>query len=133
LPPLRGKTQESAKGILLKCEPVSLLTKKMTQQKSLRVVEDDLTAGDKPEFERAFHVVRAANILNRAYFADATLMQMLNKLKNRLKPGGILIVCRTNDEGINNGTIFRLAESVKFQILNRIGSGSEIEGLLSGV
>jgi hypothetical protein len=130
LAPLRGQTQESAKGMLLKCEPVSLLTRKMTKQNSLRVIEDDLAAGDKPEFVQAFHVVRAANILNRAYFADATLLQMLSKLTNRLKPNGVLIVCRTNDEGINNGTIFRLVEAGRFQVLNRIGSGSEIEDLL---
>jgi hypothetical protein len=130
LPPLRGQTQEAATGMLLKCEPVSLLTKKMTQQSALQVIEDDLVAGDRPEFKHAFQVIRAANILNRAYFADATLVQMLNKLKNRLVPEGILIVCRTNDEGINNGTIFRQVEGGKVQVLTRIGSGSEIEALL---
>jgi len=130
LPPLRGQTQECANGMLLKCEPVSLLTKKMTQQSSLQVVEDDLVTSDKPEFKEAFHVVRAANILNRAYFADATLLQMLDKLKNRLKPNGVLIVCRTNDEGINNGTIFRRVADRQFQVLTRVGSGSEIEDLL---
>jgi hypothetical protein len=130
LPPLLGQTQEAATGMLLKCEPISLLTKKMKQQNALQVIEDDLVAGDRPEFKHAFHVIRAANILNRAYFADATLVQMLNKLKNRLMAEGILMVCRTNDEGINNGTIFRLVGSGNFQILTRIGSGSEIEDLL---
>jgi hypothetical protein len=131
LPPLRGQTQEAATGMLLKCEPISLLTKKMKQQNALRVIEDDLVAGDRPEFKHAFHVIRAANILNRAYFADATLVQMLNKLGNRLKPNGVLIVCRTNDEGVNHGTIFRQVEGGKFQVLSRIGSGSEIEDLLT--
>jgi hypothetical protein len=133
LPPLRGQTQEAATGMLLRCEPVSLLTKKMTQQNALQVIEDDLVAGDKPEFKHAFHVIRAANILNRAYFADATLVQMLKKLGNRLKPSGVLIVCRTNDEGVNHGTIFRQVEGGKFQVLTRIGNGSEVEALLSVV
>jgi hypothetical protein len=133
LAPLQGQTQESANGMLLKCEPVALLTRKMTQQSSLQVVEDDLQGSERPEFADAFEVVRAANILNRAYFTDATLIRMLGKLTKRLKRDGVLILCRTNDDGINNGTIFRQVEGCKFQVLTRLGSGSEIEDLVSVV
>jgi hypothetical protein len=133
LPPRNGDHREAATGFLLKCEPVTLLTKRFVQHEDLRVVEDDLLAANRPEFAEAFHVVRAANILNRAYFSDEVLSQTVKKLKARLKKNGLLIVCRTAGNGTNNGTIFRLTPGSELRVLERVGSGSEIERLVTAV
>jgi hypothetical protein len=132
LPPLNGQTRLSATGWLLKCEPITLLTKKLVQHRGLRVIEDDLLAANPPEFKGVFHVLRAANILNRAYFSDEVLTQTVKKLKERLKKNGLLIVCRTTDEGFNNATLFRLTANSEFHAVLRLGKGSEIEDLVAG-
>jgi hypothetical protein len=133
LPPVRGDITVPAKGKLLTCEPVTLLTQKFPDRNSVRVVEEDLLAPERPEYRQAFHVLRAANILNRAYFPEATLAQLATKLKHRLKAGGLLIVCRTNSEGRNNASIFELSEESRLRVVHRLGLGSEIEDLLTAV
>jgi hypothetical protein len=134
LPPLNGRTQEAATGRVLKCEPVTLLTKRLAQHESLslRVIEDDLLAANHPQFNEVFHVVRAANILNRCYFSDQVLVQIVNKLKESIKQNGLLVVCRTEHNGANNATLFQSTDS-KFRVLLRLGSGSEIEDLITGI
>jgi hypothetical protein len=77
--------------------------------------------------------LRAANILNHAYFADEALLRIAKKLKARLKSTGILIVCRTSDEGTNNATIFESSTGAGLRVLSRLGTGSEIEDLLTGL
>jgi hypothetical protein len=133
LPPLQGSVCEAAKGRLLKCEPITLLTRSLSQRESLRVVEEDLLAPERPEFKQAFHVVRAANILNPTYFPSQVLLQIAMKLKARLKPDGLLIVCRTDHEGVNNATLFQHSPDSSLRVLFRLGAGSEIEDLLTGL
>jgi hypothetical protein len=133
LPPLQGNVREAAQGHLLRCEPVTLLTRSLSQRESLHVVEEDLLAPERPEFREAFHVVRAANILNRAYFSTQVLLQVARKLKERLMPNGLLVVCRTSDDGVNNATLFQSTAGCGLRILLRLGSGSEIEDLLVGI
>jgi len=132
LPPLHGQVRQSARGHLLKCEPVTLLTRGMSERETLHVVEEDLLAPEQPEFKEAFHVVRAANILNRAYFSTQALVQISKKIKARLKPNGLLIVCRTTHEGVNNATLFQSGPE-GLRVLHRLGTGSEIEDLLVGL
>jgi hypothetical protein len=133
LPPLNGRLQESASGRILSCEPVALLTKRLSQNESLRVIEQDLLAPDPPEFSNAFHVVRAANILNRSYFSDRILIQIINKLKKNIRPNGLLVVCRTEHNGVNDATLFHLDPGGKFRAVLRFGAGSEIEDLVLGL
>jgi chemotaxis methyl-accepting protein methylase len=133
LPPLQGRIREAAKGRLLRCEPLTLLSRKLTQNESLRVVEEDLIAPERPDFKAAFHVVRAANVLNRIYFSDQTLVQIIKKLNQRLKPNCILIVCRTDKAGVNHATIFESVANATLRIIFRLGDGSEIEQLVSGM
>jgi hypothetical protein len=130
LPPLQGRVREAANGRLLTCEPVTLLSKRFAQCESLRVIEEDLLAPERPEFKGAFHVVRAANVLNRAYFLDSVLAQIIEKLRERLKPNGLLIVCRTDSVGVNHATVFESTRDSKFRVLLRLGGGSEVEGLM---
>lgn len=108
--------------------PVKLLSRGFSDNGRCRAVEDDLALANPPAFKRAFHVIRAANILNLAYFAESTLRTMLSNLKERLKDGGLLVVCRT-DGTTNHGTVFRLSSS-RLVAVERIGAGSEIEPLV---
>lgn len=108
--------------------PVRLLSRGFADNGRCRAVEDDLVLANPPAFKRAFHVIRAANILNLAYFAESTLRTMLNNLKERLKDGGLLVVCRT-DGATNNGTVFQLSSSQLVPV-ERIGAGSEVEPLV---
>jgi hypothetical protein len=118
----------SAVGGKVETTPVRLLSREFAHNARCRAMEDDLAVSNPPVFKRAFHVIRAANILNLAYFAESTLRTMLSNLKERLKDGGLLVVCRT-DGTTNHGTVFKLSSS-RLVAVERIGAGSEIEPLV---
>jgi hypothetical protein len=65
-------------------------------------------------------------------FCAPQLVQIVNKLKESIKQNGLLVVCRTERKGANNATIFQSTDS-KFRVLLRLGSGSEIEDLITGI
>ncbi len=114
-----------ARGIA--CRPLMLVSPRLQTAPSLQLIEDDIIANRPPGLEARFHALRAANILNRGYFSDATLAEILRNLRWRLRAGGLLIVCRTEADRSNHGTIFRLDEHGAFEALARLGRGSEIE------
>lgn len=84
-----------------------------------------------PELSGRFHALRAANILNRAYFADDRLRAGVASLQARLRLGGLLIVCRTHEDGRNHGSIMRATDE-GWVVAARLGDGSEIEDLITG-
>ncbi len=110
------------------CRPLQLVTRSLTEQPGAQVIEDDILRENGSG--RRFHVVRAANILNRGYFDAQTLKQMLRNLRGRLHPYGLLIVCRSLPGGRNDATIFRLGERGTFSATARLNEGSEIEDLV---
>lgn len=121
----------SASHLGLTCtEPVSLLSRSFINRPRLTALEDDIVGGNRPDFVNAFDVLRAANILNFAYFPEHTIRRMICNLKQRLKDGGILIVCRTDKSEVTNGTLFRLKQGT-LSVIDRIGKGSEIEALIT--
>jgi hypothetical protein len=113
---------------LISLRTVPMVVQNLVDCPEVRVIEDNIL--ESFGWENRFHVVRAANILNRDYFSDQTLTQMLHSLRKRLKQAGMLIVCSTDDWGTNHGTVFRLKRSGCFEALGRIGQGSEIEDLV---
>jgi hypothetical protein len=83
-------------------------------------------------FERtpaACHVIRTMNILNRSYFPDETLAEGARAIFNSLQPGGIWIVGRTLEEDLSNHVTFLRRNDRSWEVLDRIGTGSEIEEL----
>ena len=114
----------------IECRPAALVSPRLSQRTSLTILDDDILAAG--AFENRFHVIRAANVLNRTYFSEETLGLMVANLSARLRPSGTLIVSRTHDDGSNHGTVFRLNEAVSFDVVSRIGNGSEIESLVQG-
>jgi hypothetical protein len=108
--------------------PLQLVSPTLRNRKHLVVYEDDIRVDR--GYDRRFHVLRAANILNRGYFDEPVLRAMLANLRERLRDGGLLIVCRTEKRGgINNGTVFQLDEARRLQVVARLNSGSEVETL----
>ena len=113
------------------CRPLTLMSPSLNRLPQLHAVEDDILLNE--DYERRFHVLRAANILNLAYFDTATLQRMLRNLRSRLLPGGLLIVCRTNDADVNNATVFTLEKDGRFKSTARLNEGSEIADLVLGL
>ena len=110
------------------CLPLTLMSPSLDRLPHLRAVEDDILVNT--SYTRRFHVLRAANILNLAYFDTPTLERMLCNLRSRLLPRGLLIVCRTNDAGVNNATVFTLERDGRLIATARLNEGSEIEDLV---
>jgi SAM-dependent methyltransferase len=107
---------------------VQLVSPRVRDCATVTVVEDDIFALNQ-ELTGRFDALRAANILNRHYFDDRRLRAAVANLRGRLRPDGLLIVCRTHADGTNHGTFFRLARS-GWVVAARIGEGSEIEDLV---
>jgi hypothetical protein len=108
---------------------VDLVDPTVRSSAAVTVIEDDIFLR-RPELHGRFHVLRAANILNRAYFDDEQLRAGVATLRERLRPGGLLIVCRTHDDGANHGSIVRASDE-GWIVVARIGYGSEIEDLIA--
>jgi len=80
----------------------------------------------------ACDVLRTMNIFNRAYFSEQQLTAGVAAVFQSLKPGGLWIVGRTlEDDFTNHVTFFRRNEQ-GWEVLERIGSGSEMEALALG-
>jgi hypothetical protein len=108
---------------------VDLVDPTVRSSPAVSVIQDDIFLR-RPELCGRFHVLRAANILNRAYFDDEQLRAGVATLRERLRPGGLLIVCRTHDDGANHGSIVQATDG-GWIVAARIGDGSEIEDLIA--
>jgi hypothetical protein len=102
-------------------EAVALTVKNPNFQFSERSVFD-LTPG-------ACHVLRTMNILNRDYFSEQQLKQGVAAAFQSIQPDGLWIVGRTLEEKFTNHATFLRRNDQGFEVLERIGSGSEMEAL----
>lgn len=126
---LQGSVARFEPRMGIACEPITLVSPRLLQSATIEVVEDDLLVED-PTLRQRFHALRAANILNVTYFDEPALTRMLVNLRSRLRPGGLLIVCRTHEDRSNHGEIFRL-EGDGLISIERFGQGSEIGPLVA--
>lgn len=112
-------------------QPVLLATPRLAQRGDIRLIEDDILVRN-ADFVARFDLVRAANILTRRYFDDATLACGVDHLLSYLSgPGAWLLVNRTWPTGENRGTLFRLGRDGRdLRVVERFGGGSEIEPLV---
>ena len=106
---------------------IELVCREIKENPSIQLLEDSIFSENS---EKKYNVIRAANILNKAYFTDEQLTDALQKLRNRLEPGGFLMICRTNFEGENNASLFNLTSENKFELVDKFGEGSEVEDLV---
>ena len=99
--------------------------------RDITFLEDDVLVCGRPALLRRFDAVRAANLLNRCYFADAVLAQAVGNLGARLRgAGGMLVINRTHEDGSNHGSLFVLGTDGRFGCVARVGGGSEIEAIV---
>jgi len=110
-------------------KPVMLVSPRLLDKPEITIAEHDLN-DDKPEWHGQFDVVRAANILNEAYFGRPVLKKMLGYLCSYVRPNGFLVLVQTlESDNSNHGTIFTLSADGKFSIACRIGDGHGLESL----
>lgn len=78
----------------------------------------------------ACHVLRTMNILNKAYFSPEQLTAAAHAAFQSLKPKGIWIVGRTMEDDFSNHVTFLRRQEDGWEVLERIGKGSDIEDLV---
>lgn len=111
---------------------VTLVTRGLKNSDRLRLHEADIFQIG--QLGQTFHLIRAANILNRAYFSDAQLKLILQQLQRCMEIGSQLVVVRTRDDrSQNDGTVFIMEPSGKLRIAERFGEGSEVEPIVQGM
>jgi hypothetical protein len=115
---------------IISCHPVFLVSPRLKQSSDLNIIEDDIISNQDSDLQNRFHAIRAANILNSNYFDQNVIIKILHNLRRRLVAEGLLIICRTDIDGTNHGTVFRLKETRAFEVEKRLGKGSEIEDLV---
>lgn len=108
--------------------PAPLVYSELRHNPRVTVTEGNLL--EQSTLPVSLHVVRAANILNRSYFSDDQLSAIVQNLRNALCVHGLFIVCKTDDSGRTEGTVFTLKENGTFEIVESINGGSEIEDLV---
>jgi len=109
---------------------VALVSRRLAARPAVRLVVDDIAQSGR--FAGEFDVCRAANVLNRSCFSDRELRAMAYNLRDRLAPGGVLIVCRTEraaDGDVNRATVLRKVEG-SLEVVARLNGGSDVEDLL---
>lgn len=109
---------------------VKLVTPRALSKMGITVCRDDISQY-KSAYASSFDFIRAANVLNKGYFPPGQLSKMIANIARYLRePHGSLLVVRTHDDRSNHGTLFRLGENQQFELVQRYGSGSEIEDVV---
>jgi hypothetical protein len=113
---------------------IHLVSPPVADESGIELLEDDLTRPNPPALKGRFDLVRAANILTPGTFTRAQLATMLATVRERLAgPGALLLVCRTDQKGVNDASLFSLGADGGFSVEFRLGAGSEIEDLVLSI
>jgi hypothetical protein len=109
---------------------VELVTPMLRKYTDVVVQQDDITRYNRM-FDGKFNLIRAANVLNKGYFTDAALMEILENIRRYLaKPKAALLIVRTHANGTNHGTLFAVEEGEECKVIHRFGEGSEVEDIV---
>lgn len=109
---------------------VELVTPVLRRHADIAVRKDDITQYNHA-FDGKFSFIRAANILNNAYFSDVALMAIVDNIRRYLAtPRAALLVLRTHADGANHGTLFGVEQGGGCDIIQRFGRGSEVEDIV---
>ena len=105
--------------------PVRMLSPRLQSRNGFITLEHDIT--QPLQIPDQFDVIRAANVLNLAYFDVPTIVRIVRNLMAKLRDGGFLFVARTDTDQSNHGTLFVQARAGTVKVVDRLGRGSEIE------
>jgi len=116
-------------GMPTRTRSINLITPGLVNHPRVSVSEANILA--ESWNQGSFHVIRAANILNKSYFDNETLTKILDNLRRHLTPNGILVVCNTDtdEKAVNHATIFALSKDRRFVPLSKMNGGSEADDL----
>ena len=113
-------------------ETARLVTPRLTRRERCEVVEHDVFV-EQQDWRGRFDAVRAANLLNLAYFSPEAIRSGIRLLVKYLAPEGLLVLCRTEIETrTNHASIIRVREGGELETVARLGEGSEVEDLAFG-
>lgn len=104
--------------------PVKLVARRLRSSETVDVFEFDMMNVD--QLPKKYTFVRAANILNLAYFERPVIKRAVQKILSRIESDGYLCIVRTHDDKQNHGTVFQLKDGA-LKVVDRIGNGSEVE------
>jgi|GEM_PF-2486503 len=107
--------------------PVSLVTPELLRRPEIELVRDDVTVPG--SFAWRFDAIRVANLVQPAYFSRQTLLEIVVNLRDRVREGGLLAICRTTAEGVNRATIFR-RRGDQLSAETSLNGGSEVAELV---
>lgn len=114
-----------------KGEPVRMVSRALEARDDIDFVQNDILQNE-PILRGRFDFLRAANVLNSNYFSEPDLLKAIDNIRSYLRgPGALVLVTRTNQAGENAGSLLQSNHDGSLQVIARIGSGSEIESLLT--
>jgi hypothetical protein len=117
-----------------RAKDVLLVSPHARNRARLSFIEDDVMAPNPDHLRGQFDAIRVSNLLLLKYFDTAHIRRALDNLKDRLAGvGSFLIVNRTIEDGTNHGTMFRVNEMAKFEVVARMQTGSEIEDIVLAI
>lgn len=126
---LRGRGLTKLSGVDARL--LQLVSPRVRVGAGVELLSDDILAPNPSELRERFHVVRAANILNPSYFEPPTIRRMAASLAERLRDGGLLVVCKTEDDGTNGAALYRRNDS-KLEAVATFGNGVPVHALVLG-
>ena len=82
-----------------------------------------------------FNLVRASNILNRAYFSEDQLRTAIENLFSYLETGGLLVISRNHEESPgapDHGSVWKKMDQNSLDLIDNNRDGSYIRELVAG-
>lgn len=124
------RSTDRTKSATIKKQLKYLLSPRALHQSRIKFVEHDIARNEGVLKGVRFDFIRVANLFNIGYFQEAQLRVMVDNIReNLLHPGSLLLVCRSEHDDSNHGTLFQL-NGTEFTVLKRIGKGSEVENII---
>jgi len=117
-------------GASLRITEVTLLSHRLSIYDDIHLFEYNILERFPKQHRKRYDYIRVANTLNKSYFSSDEIRLAVGNLKECLKgPDSILCIVRTDEDGINNGSIYCLDGQGILHNSLTIGT-SEIDNLL---
>lgn len=118
--------KESTKGFDVRT--LSLVASQANSVTDLLIEEEDVL---NPRLPGKFHLIRAANLLNRSALSDHDIKMIVNSIRSRLVEDGLFFVVRTIN-GINKGTLYNIKANI-FKKVDILNGGIDIADLIEAI
>lgn len=114
-----------------KSKPIMLLSLAFKKSGAIGFIEEDITSkAEKNEMEK-YDVIRAANILNKVYFSENKLKEIIENIACQIKKGGLLIVGKTDSNGVNHAQVYTKTTN-GFASVGKLNNGAEVDSFVVG-